>query len=165
MPLYHLSNSRTPEQLEDMLRLESAKVCIFCPANLDEDADQRVVYRNDHWTVTPNKFPYTGTKLHLLLIPHAHVADLVELESDSHAAFWPALAWIRDHYGLTSYGVGARNGDGRFTGATIEHVHVHVIVGDVDDPAHRPVRMKLSAQPDSEKESHLRERLRGVDSA
>lgn len=163
MPLYHLSNYRTEEQLDDMLALEAGGICIFCPAELDRDPHQRVVHRNEHWTVTPNKFPYRGTRLHLLLVPYAHVADLIDLDPDAQAAFWDALAWVRKEYGVTSYGLGARNGDGRFTGATIEHVHVHVLVGDVDDPAHDGVRMRLSSRPDTEKESRLRGRIRQVD--
>ncbi|GAB1690731.1 HIT family protein [Krasilnikovia sp. M28-CT-15] len=163
MPLYHLSNYRTERQLADMLRLEADGICIFCPPHLDHDAVQRTVYRNEHWAVTPNEFPYRGARLHLLMVPHDHVTDLADLDPQAQASFWKTLSWIRDRYDITSYGIGVRNGNGLFTGATIEHVHVHVIVGDVDDPAHEPVRMKLSTRPDREKESRLRDRIRDID--
>jgi ATP adenylyltransferase len=163
MSLYNLSNYRTDEQLADMLRLEADGVCLFCHPHLENDAEQRILHSTNHWSVTPNEFPYHGTKLHLLLVPNEHVADLLDLRPEAQADFWTALAWIRDRFQLTYYGLGARNGDGRFTGASIEHVHVHVIVGDVDDEAHQPIRMKLSARPDPVKESLLRQRLGHVD--
>lgn len=145
MPLYHPENHRAPDQLAEMRRLEAAGICLFCPPHLAGHAHQKVIHRTEHWSVTPNEFPYTGTRLHLLLVPDAHVADLLDLTPAALADFWTALAWVRDTHGLDYYGLATRNGDGRFTGATIEHVHVHVIVGDIDDEAHQPVRFKLSS--------------------
>lgn len=162
MPFYHLSNSRSEQQLTDMLRLEAAGVCVFCPDGLDRDPDQQILHRTAHWTVTPNEFPYAGTRLHLLLVPHAHVGDLLDLPAAAQAEFWPVLGWVRDRYGLTHYGLGSRNGEPGRTGATIEHLHVHVLVGDTDDPAHRPVRMKLSQRPDPAAEARLRQRVAEV---
>jgi ATP adenylyltransferase len=92
--------------------------------------------------VTGNRFPYRGTGTHLLLVPDEHVSDLVDLTPEAQRDFWAALAWVREHHGLAYYGLGVRNGDPRFTGGTIRHLHVHVVVGD---PEAEPVRMKLSS--------------------
>jgi len=153
--VYHLSNYRTDDQLADMLALQAAGVCVFCPEHLD----QEVLHRTAHWTVTPNEFPYRGTRLHLLLVPDAHVTDLLDLSPAAQADFWVALGWARQRYALSFYGLGARCGDCGCTGATIEHVHAHVIVGDVDDPDHEPVRMKFSQRPRPEREAELRRRV------
>jgi diadenosine tetraphosphate (Ap4A) HIT family hydrolase len=142
MTLYHLGNSRSEEQSADMRRLEADGICIFCPEHLDADPGQRILHRSAHWAVTPNKFPYEGTKLHLLLVPHQHVTDLLDLPDAAQQDFWAALCWVRDQHGLTYYGLGARNGDCRYTGGTIAHLHVHVIVGD---PEGGPVRFKVSS--------------------
>ena len=144
MGLYRLGNARTDEQLADMRRLEADGVCLFCPEIL---ADQKIVHRAEHWTVTPNKFPYAGTRLHLLLVPDEHVADILDLSPEAQADFWSVLAWVREEYQLTYYGLGSRNGDFEYTGSTISHVHVHVLVGDVENPEHKPVRMKFSSRP------------------
>jgi len=40
-----------------------------------------------------------------------------------------------------------RNGDCRYTGATIGHVHAHVLVGDAEAADAPPVRMRFSARP------------------
>lgn len=147
MSLYYLGNSRTDAQRRDMLDLESRGVCLFCPEHLAADPEQRIVLTTEHWVATPNEFPYAGTRLHLLLVPKAHVVDLLDLDDAARADFWTALEAVRRDHGLFYYGLGARNGDCRFTGGTIAHVHVHVVVGDVDDPHHQPVRFKLSSRP------------------
>lgn len=145
MPLYNFDNSRTAEQLSQMQALADAGVCLFCPDQGGRDLP--VVQRLPLWTVITNRFPYRGTKLHLLLVPDEHVADLVDLSAPAQAAFWTALAWARSEYGLTFYSLAVRNGDPRFTGATIRHLHVHLLTGDVENPDHEPVRVKLSSRP------------------
>lgn len=147
MPLYYLGNNRTPEQLADMVALEAAGVCVFCPEHLAADPQQPILHRSAHWTVTPNEFPYAGTALHLLLVPDEHVTDLLDLSEPARADFWTALRWVRDHHRLTHYGLGIRNGDCRYTGGTIYHLHVHAIVGDPTDPTHPAVRFKLTSRP------------------
>lgn len=145
MSLYHLPNFRTPEQLAEMRRLEALDACLFCPEHLG--ANQPVLHQTAHWAVTANEFPYAGTSLHLLLVPYAHVTDLVDLPAEAQADVFTALRWVRDRHGLTHYGLAVRCGDCAYTGATIRHVHAHVIVGD---PAGPPVKVKLAQPPRSQ---------------
>ena len=149
MRLYCTDNYRTQEQLAEMRRLEAAGTCLFCPASLREHARHEVVIQTRHWAVTPNAFPYQGTKLHLLVVPHRHVNDMLDLDDDSLADFWTALRLVRERYDLGHYGLGVRNGNCSFTGATIAHVHAHVLVGDPDLDPEVPVRMRFSSRPRS----------------
>lgn len=147
MSLYYLGNFRSEEQLADMRRLEASGVCVLCPEHLAKDPDQHTARRTAHWTVTPNEFPYRGTRLHLLLVPDEHVTDMADLSPEARLDFWAVLDWVRDHFGLTYYTIVARNGHCEYTGGTIRHVHLHLLQGDVDDPDHEPVRTKLSSRP------------------
>jgi len=143
MSLYCFENVRTAEQRAEMERLDAAGICLFCPEHLAAHPRQELLFSTGHWNVTPNAFPYAGTSLHLLLVPHLHVSDLLALPDDARNDFWTALAEVSRRYGLESYGVGARNGDPRLSGATIAHLHVHVLVPAAVDgsPA---VRMRFS---------------------
>ncbi len=147
MSLYELRNARYEAQADEMRRLEAAGQCLFCPPLADGDPSA-VVRSSQHWVVRYNKFPYVGTKLHLLLVPRSHVTDLLDLTPDELAEFWVVARQLRDEYGLTFYGLGARCGECLYTGGTIAHVHVHMLVGDVDNPEHVPVRVKLSSRPE-----------------
>jgi diadenosine tetraphosphate (Ap4A) HIT family hydrolase len=143
-----MENVRTAEQLAEMQRLEAAGVCLFCPGGLAAQNRQEVLLRTRHWSVTPNAFPYAGTKLHLLLVPDQHAGDLLDLDPEVQADFWTVLGQVRERHGLDYYGLGVRNGDCRYTGATIVHVHAHVLAGPkVPGPAD-PVRMRFSSRPE-----------------
>jgi ATP adenylyltransferase len=147
--LYCTDNYRTDEQLAEMRRLEAAGICLFCPAALREHARQQVILETRHWSVTPNAFPYGGTMLHLLVVPHQHVNDMLDLDDESLGDFWNVLRMIRSQFSLGHYGLGVRNGNCSFTGATIAHVHAHVLVGDPSLDPEVPVRMKFSSRPGS----------------
>lgn len=150
MQLYCMSNHRTAEQLAEMQRLEAAGICLFCPGGPRDDAHKRaVVWENRHWTVLPNDFPYKGTRLHLLVVPHKHVNDMLDLDEESLSDFWDVLKVIRERFNLEHYGLGVRNGNCSFTGATIAHVHAHILVGDPALEPEVPVRMKFSSRPPS----------------
>jgi diadenosine tetraphosphate (Ap4A) HIT family hydrolase len=139
-----MENFRTADQLAEMQRLEAAGICLFCPEELGRHAGAAAFLRTEHWTVMPNDFPYAGTSLHLMLIPHQHASDLLELGTAAQSGFFTALAAAREHYGFGHYGLGVRNGDCRYTGATIAHLHAHVLVAPPDPEA--VVRMRFSAQ-------------------
>jgi ATP adenylyltransferase len=143
--LYCFENIRTAEQQAEMARLDAAGICLFCPEYLASHPDQRILFSTRHWTVTPNKYPYQGTSLHLLLVPHQHAGDLLELSDEVRGDFWVALAEVAEACQLRHYGLGVRNGDCRFTGATIAHVHAHVLVGS-DEQGAAPVRMRFSSR-------------------
>jgi dihydrofolate reductase/diadenosine tetraphosphate (Ap4A) HIT family hydrolase len=143
--LYCIVNAGLADQVRQMRQLEADGVCLFCPEHLAVDEGQPILHRTRHWTVTPNEFPYPNTRLHLILVPDEHVTDLVDLSDKAQREFWEVLRWVRDHNGLTFYGLVNRSGFCEFTGATIRHVHVHVVQGDVDDPGHQAVRAKLSS--------------------
>lgn len=138
--LYHFGNARSDEQRAEMQRLENNEICMFCPEHLADNPAHQTLLRTEHWTVTPNRFPYQGTVLHLLLVPDAHVTDLMDLSDVARHEFWSVLRWVREHYELRYYGLGIRNGDPKHIGGTIRHLHMHVVVGRGE-----PVRMKFSS--------------------
>jgi ATP adenylyltransferase len=150
MSFYCMENHRTPEQLAEMQRLEADGVCLFCPEGLRWQASRgrhEILFETPDWTVSPNDFPYPGAQLHLLLVPRQHVRDVLDLDADARAGFWTALGWVRERYDLTYYGLGMRNGDCQYTGATVRHVHAHVLVGDPGVAQTTPVRMRFSSAP------------------
>lgn len=141
-PLYHFDNSRHPEQRAVMERLAAAGDCLFCdPARHGIDSPI-VVAAFGPWVVVHNRYPYARSSLHLLLIPRQHVTDLADLDAPTAAALPYALRESRRIYRLTSYSIGVRCGDMAATGATIAHLHLHLVVGD--PRADRGVRFRMS---------------------
>jgi len=148
MSYYCFENHRSPEQLAEMRSLEERGICLFCPEGLRQQGRQQILWRTRHWAVTPNEFPYAGTALHLLLVPQQHAHDLLDLPAEVQHDFWAVLGSVRERYQLHHYGLGVRNGDCRFTGATIRHVHAHVLVAAPATAGGGPVRMRFSGRLD-----------------
>lgn len=122
MGLYCLANARTPAQAEAMRALAADNVCCFC------DLEPEPLHRTAWWAVVPNRYPYAGTALHLLLVAATHVTDMRALPAAARADLWAALDWVGARYGLAAYQLRVRNGDPALTGGTIAHLHVHVTV-------------------------------------
>lgn len=147
MTYYYLPNARTRAQYEEMVGLESEGVCIFCPEHYGRNSGKVILLENKSWSVAANDYPYTGTAHHLLLLPHEHVTSMLDLSTVSRGDFWDILDLVDTSYGLTYFGLASRNGDPRFTGATINHLHVHIIVGD-PSYAGDSIAFYLSSNPD-----------------
>jgi ATP adenylyltransferase len=144
--LYWFGNVRTGEQRARMTALEAAGTCLMCPDGIAAHGFP-VVVATEHWNVTPNDYPYPGTRLHLLVIPREHVTDVLDLSPAAQADLFTALGQVRDQFGLSHYGLAMRCGDCRYTGATVRHLHGHVLVGDAEAEPEVPVRMRFSSRP------------------
>jgi len=144
---YNLETSRLEEQRKQMEDLAARGVCAFCWDNFDIEHREPIELKTDHWIVTKNDYPYEHTKLHLLLIPDQHVSTLSELDPEVLADFMPTVVKVERQWKLEHYAVGIRSGDMRLTGGSVEHLHAHIIVGDIDNPEHESVRFKMSARP------------------
>lgn len=132
--------ARTPEQLTEMERLIKAGICLFC-----DPSERKYVLRSKYWHVVPNKFPYKGTQLHLLIIPELHVDSLQDLPADAFQDYMLVLMLLEQLFGLTAYSHFMRVGDMRFTGASMAHLHGHVIVGDTQSDGFESVKVKLAS--------------------
>lgn len=146
MSYYNHSNARSEEQAQNMRDLEERGVCLFCEEHLKADVEHTIYFESDSWLVTNNKYPYDGTSLHLLLIPKSHVRDLIDLSPKAQASFFEAVTWVKVNWGLDFYGIGIRSGNFSGTGATIEHLHIHLLQGDVSNPEHKGVKVRLSSK-------------------
>lgn len=147
MSKYQFSAARSDAQRQEMERLAERNICIFCPENIHEDPN-KIEIETKEWMVKKNRYPYEHTKLHLVLIPKAHIKTLSKLSKTAQAEFFPLISECENKYNLHAYSLGIRSGDKRHTSASIEHLHVHLVVGDTTNPDHEPVRFKMSSRPD-----------------
>jgi diadenosine tetraphosphate (Ap4A) HIT family hydrolase len=130
-----------------MQDLAARGICAFCPEHIHTETRTKIDIETDHWFVKGNDYPYDRTKHHLLLIPKYHVKTVSELPSAAQDEFLKVVARAEEHFGMTSYAVAMRSGDPRYNGGSVEHIHAHIIVGDTEEPAHEPVRFKVSSRP------------------
>ncbi len=125
-----LEHGRTPEQLENMQRIKKDKVNPFDWKHFTTYHREPILRKGKYWLISPNDFPYEGTKLHLLLV----YRYAVKYPSETHPRAWSELqqhiAWIEKEYRLKGGMVAMRFGEPEHTGGSVDHLHLHVIVGD-----------------------------------
>jgi ATP adenylyltransferase len=137
--LYYGPNARSPAQMEKMQRLEAAGVCLFCHREMRKPGGKGILLESRTWVLVENDFPYDGTSVHAMLIPKRHVASLTELSLWEWIGYRRMLRRVANYYDLTYFVNASRNGDPTYTGATIMHLHIHLIVGDPKNPG-EPVK-------------------------
>nr|AIA14874.1 HIT domain protein [uncultured bacterium] len=147
MAQYNTEAARNERQLAKMRDLTERGVCMFCPEHIHKEAPGTVEAETSHWIVKHNDFPYDDTRLHVLIIPKKHVSYINDLSKSAKQEFLEVVQATALRHKLKSYAIAMRVGDMRYNGGSIEHMHAHLIVGDVDNPNHQPVRFKVSSRP------------------
>jgi ATP adenylyltransferase len=118
------------EDYEKVLRSIITKgFCPFCEEHLFKHHRQPLAYKSKHWIVTKNAWPYEGSKHHYLFITRTHV----EATEDLPVAVWTDLLkmykkLITDH-AIKGAALMLRSGNTKYTGASVNHLHAHLISG------------------------------------
>jgi ATP adenylyltransferase len=101
--------------------------CFLCDAADEQRSSPHVVERTSATVTVLNRYPYSSG--HVLVAPRRHAVDLEDLSPDERAALFDAatrgLRALRAAMGPEGFNVGVNLG--AVAGASIEHVHVHVV--------------------------------------
>lgn len=112
-------------------------VCPFCPEQL-ANFHKNPVRRHGHWIVTNNMYPYKPVKQHVLLIHEGHIEHANELSPEA----WKELKEVIEQETAERNMVGGaftmRFGDTHFTGASVAHLHAHLVQSDPDASDYDP---------------------------
>ncbi len=136
--------------------------CFLCAAAAGEETS--LVVASDRQTVTLlNRYPYnTG---HLMVAPHQHVGDLVAAGDELAAAMMVgarrAIQAVQTGLHPDGFNLGVNLGEA--AGASVEHVHLHVVPRWSGDTNFMPVAGAVKVLP--ELLSDTAERLRAAFSA
>lgn len=107
-------------------------VCPFCPEHL-ETYHKRPIIEKAFWVITDNMYPYKPSKHHRLIIHKSHITHFTEISLEA----WVELKQIADDEMKSRTIDGGtfilRFGDTHFTGASVNHLHAHIIQSDPDD--------------------------------
>ena len=142
----NLQNARVDEQRAVMEQIEKDGVCPFCPEHLPKYHRKPILQEAKHWVVTENDWPYENTRVHLLIILKAHAEDLFGFEIQAWLELLELVQWAVQEYKITGGALGIRFGNPDMTGATVKHLHVHLIaveITDKEDPNYKRVRFRV----------------------
>lgn len=141
-----LSKARVAGQLKVMEAIKEKGICPFCVDEIDEFHKEKTIRKGKHWTITYNQWPYENTDKHLLAIANYHAEKLSDLKKGALDELQGHLTWLEKEFKIKTGAVCMRFGDISQNGATVNHLHIHLIVPIVHDKyteTDKKVRFKI----------------------
>jgi diadenosine tetraphosphate (Ap4A) HIT family hydrolase len=117
--------------------------CPFCPDNLHKTHTEPLLIQGEHWTLTPSRWPYASAQTHLLAIAAYHAETLSDLKPGAFDELQEQFVWAQHEYDIKSGGLAMRFGDVALNGATVNHLHAHLIVPTPGTPREDKIRFKI----------------------
>lgn len=120
-------------------------VCPFCPDQL-ANFHKNPIRHFGHWLVTDNMYPYKPVKQHLLLIHETHIEHASELSLQAWSELLEIIKFESTERGIVGGALTMRFGDTHFTGASVSHLHAHLVQSDPEAGDYDPelgVRVRI----------------------
>ncbi|MDD5341217.1 MAG: HIT domain-containing protein [Patescibacteria group bacterium] len=109
--------------LEDIISTEK---CPFCPDNFKYHK-KPILKDYQGWLATQNSWPYPGTLRHFIIISKKHKNKFSDLSAKDFLAVQALVNWLIKKYKIKGGGLTLRFGEQIYTGATVSHLHFHLI--------------------------------------
>lgn len=106
--------------------IERTGKCPFCPDNFKYHKEP-VIKKEGNWLLTKNSWPYKNTKYHFVIIGEKHMEDFKELSDVDFKSVKNLTNWAIKKYKIKGGALTIRFGDTDHTGATVCHLHFHLI--------------------------------------
>lgn len=105
----------------------NAGTCPFCPDTFLWHP-WPILHRIGNWFITRSGWPYENAEHHFLIIGNEHITSKVEMSSEfDDQAVNQLVWWAVQTFDLRGYGLISRSGETNHTGATVQHLHFHLI--------------------------------------
>jgi ATP adenylyltransferase len=118
--------------------IASQKVCPFCPETFKWHT-KPILKRLDGWLITENFNPYKNTKFHFLIIGEKHKEEISDLSVTDWKSISSLMSWAIIKYNIKGGGITLRFGNSLYTGATVKHLHFHLISPEIHGGKAKPV--------------------------
>jgi len=137
------NHARTPEQIEVMRRIVEDGVCPFC--HFTTYHSKPIIKETDWWYVSENMSPYDGTKLHLIFVYKKHATLSSEIDPEAAKELFELIGWAEKEFAIIGGSFFVRFGKTEYTGGSVDHYHVQLIVGTAKgtDAEYDKLKVKL----------------------
>lgn len=116
----------TPGYKKTLEEILASGKCPFCPENFKYH-EKPILEEKDEWFITESTWPYKNASNHFLIIGKKHKEKLDELTTKDLKTIYYLANKISVEKGMRGGGFMLRFGDGNITGASVMHLHFHLI--------------------------------------
>jgi diadenosine tetraphosphate (Ap4A) HIT family hydrolase len=134
----HYSKNRG-EYADVISEIKAKGRCPFCPSNFKYHKEP-IIRKNGGWILSKNSWPYPNTKHHFIIIGEKHKERFQELTQRDFEAVRRLANFAIKKFRLAGGALTLRFGESRLTGATVCHIHFHLIEPELNK---RTKRAKL----------------------
>lgn len=112
----------------DVLKtIETKEKCPFCPDNFQYHKHP-VLKKYGKWFITKISWPYENNKFHFIIIREKHRENVSELTASDMGDILFLAKWAVNKFKIKGGAIAMRFGETSYTGATVCHLHAHLIV-------------------------------------
>lgn len=104
----------------------AAGICPFCPETFLWHP-WPILHRVGNWFITRSGWPYENAEHHFLIIGERHIISDIEMTEEDDMCVKVLTKWAVHKFDLKGWGRISRSGDTSYTGATVQHLHFHLI--------------------------------------
>jgi ATP adenylyltransferase len=139
----NLKHARTKEQIDVMTQIEKDGVCPFCMEHFLKYHPNPILDENENWIATKNMSPYEGSVFHFLFVCKRHFTMPKDMTDKEKKSLFNLISSTIGKNNILGGSILIRFGDTRFTGASVDHFHAHLVVGDANDEERESLKTKI----------------------
>jgi len=125
---------------ETLETIKAEGFCPFCEEHLFKHHNNPILLQSKYWIVTKNSWPYKGTQFHIIFIAREHITEIEEMSATTLLELQDLYRQVVDKHDITGATMMIRSGDTKITGATVNHLHAHMVVGQSRTLTSKPIR-------------------------
>lgn len=124
-------------------KIEKDGVCPFCRKNLLKYHKNPILKEGVHWLLTKNMYPYEGAEHHILIIHKKHIEKFGEVAPGAWEELQSLVKSFLKKENISGGTFMMRFGDTAHTGASVCHLHAHLVVPDVKNKKRKPIIARI----------------------
>lgn len=132
----NVKNARAGEYKKVIEKIATTGKCPFCKENFKYHK-KPVFRRKNNWFLTDNSWPYKNTACHLIVLGDEHKENFSELTKKDLESVSFLISWAIKEWKIKGGAIAIRFGDTDYTGASVSHLHFHIISPEVNKKTKR----------------------------
>ena len=138
------------KQKETMLKIIKNGDDPFAMDNLLKYHQMPVLDKSKYWVLTSNQY-YKDAEFRFLIILKEYKENLTELTAAEWGDLLKLVKMVSKQFKIKGGGFAMRFGDTSLSGATVKHLHCHLIVPKLDSPNYQPVSFFIGGRKTEKK--------------